>query len=130
MCSEPVSNVALQDASLINAAVKVSVSRTKSTKSKSKKLELKKVSPNCIFDMSKVRSVYVRALKPIKAKEEYLIEYGRDALRMMFGLPMPGNKRPRSESENTKLEMQAEMSRDRKEEKRRAITNELRYLKV
>ena len=114
-----------QAASFINAAAKVLVPGHRS-----KKLRLKKVPSNCAYDLSKFGSVYVKALKPIKAKEEYLLDYGLDALRLMFGLPMPGNKRLRGERGDTEDGTQSEMPRDRQKEKRRAVANELGQLEA
>jgi hypothetical protein len=69
MCYLITSSKNAQAALLINAAAKVLIPGHRS-----KKLRLKKVPSNCAYDLSKFGSVYVKALKPIKAKELYLLD--------------------------------------------------------
>ena len=103
--------------------------------------------PLCVLDTSKPGSWSARALVQIPPNQELTVSYGDDAKRMMFGLPMPSNKRLRSEQKSNmrqqsyrkeetrravhRLHSDLESlrhKRNRKEEKRRALLNELRSL--
>ena len=94
-----------------------------------KKVKISRVLPNCDFDDSKPGSVGVRALRALQPDEEYLVDYGEDSVRMMFGLPLPGNKRLRSIEEKDEQEKQVKPKSDRQNEKRLAVLKELDSLK-
>ena len=88
--------------------------------------KVSKVAPLCVLDTSKPGAWSARALVEIPREQELTVSYGDDTKRMMFGLPLPSNKRMRTSSQQKPKKRQ---QRNRKEEKLSAVRNELQSLK-